>query len=488
MPATAYSCIMSDKPSRQIPSKDNSPEPVKTFNPGSVDLYAKREKIQARSISGFFQNIRTITLWATLSIYLLLPWISWDGRQALLFDLPERKFYIFWWTFLPQDFFFLSWLLILGAFSLFALTVFAGRVYCGYMCPQTVWTKIFMLIEHYTEGERNARLRLDKAGISLEKVLRRGLKHAGWLAVAFITAITFVGYFTPAKTLTHELLHFSLGSWEIFWIGFFTLATYMNAGWMREQVCLFMCPYGRFQSVMIDKDSLIISYDKARGETRGARRKDADYKKDGLGDCIDCTLCVQVCPTGIDIRNGLQYECIQCAACIDACDSIMDQMGYERGLVRYTTENILEHGGKYKLLRLRLIGYAALISIMALVFLVTLALRVPLEVETIRDRNQLYRQSSDGMIENSYQLKVMNKSQQTDTFSISLEAAPEISMRAPATLTIAAGEMVTIPVTLSADPGYLKQSKYDIRFKVQSTQNESVRKDNESRFLAPATR
>ncbi len=473
---------MSEKSSRQIPTRDQSPQPA------LLDLYAKREKIQARSISGFFQNIRIVTIWATLGLYFLLPWVTWDGRQALLFDLPDRKFYIFWWTFLPQDFFFLSWLLILAAFSLFALTVFAGRVYCGYMCPQTVWTKIFMIIEHFTEGERNARLRMDKAGLSPEKLLRRGLKHALWLAVAFATAITFVGYFTPARALTQELLHFSPGFWELFWIGFFTLATYMNAGWMREQVCLYMCPYGRFQSVMIDRDSLIISYDTARGEPRGSRRKETDYKEQGLGDCIDCTLCVQVCPTGIDIRNGLQYECIQCAACIDACDSVMDQMGYARGLVRYTTENILEHGGKYRLLRLRLIGYATVIGIMAAVFLGALALRVPLEVETIRDRNQLYRQTSSGMVENSYLLKIMNKTQQAGSFSITLAAPPEIRMRAPASLEIAAGEMVSVPVTLSADPGYLKQSKYDVTFTVQALADKRLHKDSETRFLAPATR
>ncbi|MGH8492593.1 MAG: cytochrome c oxidase accessory protein CcoG [Moraxellaceae bacterium] len=479
---------MSDKPSRQIPTRDQSPAPVKVSQAEAMDLYASREKIQARSITGLFQNIRIVTIWATLGLYFLLPWITWDGRQALLFDLPNRKFYIFWWTFLPQDFFFLSWLLILAAFSLFALTVFAGRVYCGYMCPQTVWTKVFMIIEHFTEGERNARLRMDKAGFSLEKLLRRGSKHTLWLAVGFVTAITFVGYFTPAKALTHELLNFSLGFWELFWIGFFTLATYMNAGWMREQVCLYMCPYGRFQSVMMDKDTLIISYDKARGDPRGSRRKEADYKAEGLGDCIDCTLCVQVCPTGIDIRDGLQYECIQCAACIDACDSIMDQMGYARGLVRYTTESILEKGGKYRLFRMRLIGYAAVISIMASVFLVALALRVPLEVETIRDRNQLYRETSDGMIENAYLLKVMNKTQQADRFSLKLAAAPEIHMRGPATLDIAAGEMVSIPVTLSADPGYLKQSKYDVTFTVQSQTDESIRKASETRFLAPTSR
>lgn len=469
---------MSSKPSRHIP----------VHEPPGVDLYAKREKIQARSISGFFQNIRIITIWATLGLYFLLPWVTWDGRQALLFDLPNRKFYIFWWTFLPQDFFFLSWLLILAAFSLFALTVFAGRVYCGYMCPQTVWTKIFMIIERLAEGERNARLRLDKASFSLNKLLRRSLKHTGWLAVAFVTAITFVGYFTPARTLTIELLNFQLGVWELFWIAFFTGATYLNAGWMREQVCLYMCPYGRFQSVMMDRDTLIISYDRHRGDPRGGRKREADPKALGLGDCIDCELCVQVCPTGIDIRDGLQFECIQCAACIDACDSIMDQMNYPRGLVRYTTENLLDHGGKYRLLRMRLIGYAALIAIMAGVFLVALTLRVPLEVETLRDRNQLYRETSDGMIENVYLLKVMNKSQQREHFIVRIESDSNIKLGKAVELDVEAGELAAIPVTLVADPGLLKKSKYPVLFTVQSSDNPKLKKDSDSRFFAPASR
>lgn len=473
---------------RQIPVRDESPNPVKTFSPKVVDLYAKREKIQPRAISGFFQNIRLVSLWATLAVFLLLPWVTWDGRQALLFDLPERKFYIFWWTFLPQDFIFLSWLLIMAAFSLFAVTVFAGRVYCGYVCPQTVWTKIFMTIEKFTEGDRNARLRLDKAPWSLNKLMRRGSKHILWLGVGFITAITFVGYFTPARTLSLELLQFRLGFWEMFWILFFTGATYMNAGWMREQVCMYMCPYGRFQSVMFDRDTLIISYDAKRGEPRGSRKRTADYHAQGLGDCIDCELCVQVCPTGIDIRDGLQFECIQCAACIDACDSVMDQMGYARGLVRYTTENMLEHGSKFHILRPRLIGYALMISVMAGLFIVTLALRVPLEVDSLRDRNQLYRENSEGMIENVYQLKVLNKSQTAERYEVTLESDEHIRMPQPLLLDVAAGEQVQVPVTLTADPGELHQSKYDVEFKVRSLAHPKVRKESESRFLAPVSR
>lgn len=472
---------MSEQAKRHIPTRDVSATPAAT-----VSLYAKRKKIQARSISGFFQNIRILTIWATLAVYLLLPWVTWDGRQALLFDLPNRNFYIFWWTFLPQDFFFLSWLLILAAFSLFAVTVFAGRVWCGYTCPQTVWTKIFMMIEEFTEGSRNARLKLDKAPLSLNKLLRRSAKHAGWLAVAFITAITFVSYFTPARTLTAELLHFDISAWELFWIFLFTAMTYMNAGWMREQVCLFMCPYGRFQSVMIDRDSLIISYDSKRGDPRGSRKRDSKPAAQGLGDCIDCELCVQVCPTGIDIRDGLQYECIQCAACVDACDSIMDQMGYERGLIRYTTENLLEHGGRYHWLRPRLIGYASVIAIMAGVFLYALTTRVPLQVETLRDRNQLYRESNQGMIENVYLLKVMNKSQQRQHYIVTLNGNPHIRMSAPLELEVAAGELSSTPITLVADPATLQERKYAIDFVVQSRDDSRIKKTSESRFFAPA--
>ena len=471
---------------RQIAAKDISPDPVKIVSPQTLDLYAKRKKIQPRAIEGFFQNIRIFTIWATMAVYFLLPWVTWDGRQALLFDLPNRKFYIFWWTFLPQDFIFLSWLLIIAAMSLFTITVFAGRVYCGYVCPQTVWTKIFLIIENFTEGSRNARVRLDKAKISPEKIIRRGSKHIVWLAVAFVTAITFVGYFTPARTLTAELLRINLGAWELFWIFFFTMATYINAGWMREQVCMYMCPYGRFQSVMMDKDTLIISYDAARGEPRGGRKKEADYKSLGLGDCIDCELCVQVCPTGIDIRDGLQFECIQCAACIDACDSIMDQMGYARGLVRYTTEHQLAKGGHFKFLRLRLVGYAAVIIIMATVFLTMLALRVPLEVDTIRDRKQLYRENSQGMIENVYLLKILNKSQKARHFIVTLKSDKNILMSKPVVLDIDAGDLVSLPVTLVADPEELEHSKYEVTFLVQDSLDAGLRKRSESRFFAPA--
>lgn len=470
----------------KLPTKDISPDPVKIHEPELVDLYASRQKIHARSISGFFQNIRHLTIWVTMAVFVLLPWVTWDGRQALLFDLPNRKFYIFWWTFLPQDFFFLSWLLIIAAFTLFAVTVFAGRVWCGYTCPQTVWTSIFMWIEELFEGNRNARIRLDKSPLSINKVVRRSLKHTGWLLVAFVTGLTFIGYFTPVRELYHGLFHLQLGFWEVFWIGFFTVATYMNAGWLREQVCMYMCPYGRFQSVMFDRDTLIISYDTKRGEPRGGRKRGVDLEANNLGSCIDCELCVQVCPVGIDIRDGLQFECIQCAACIDACDSIMDQMNYPRGLVRYTTENALEKGGKMHFLRPRLIGYAVVLTIMCGLLLGALAQRVPLSVEAIRDRNQLYRENNEGMIENVYMLKIMNKSQHDESYALKVLGDNAIALEKTPVLNIGAGEFVSLPITLVADPGKLDKTKYAISFEVRSVHDSKVVETIESRFLAPA--
>lgn len=454
----------------------------------TVDLYARRTKIQARAVSGYFQRLRRLTMVAVLALFGGLPWLQWNGRQALLFDLPGRHFHIFGWTFQPQDFIYLSWLLMIAAFALFTLTVFAGRVYCGYACPQTVWTEIFQLIERFAEGDRNARIRLDKSPLSVNKIMRRGAKHAGWILVSLATGVAFIGYFSPVRQLVHDLWLLQLSFWEIFWVLFFTTLTYLNAGWMREQVCMYMCPYGRFQSVMIDKDTLIISYDAAAGEPRGSRKRGADPKTLGLGDCVDCDICVQVCPTGIDIREGLQFQCIQCAACVDACDGVMKQMGYPSGLVRYTSEHSLETGKPLHLLRPRLLGYATLILLVSSVFMYSLGTRIPLTVEAIHDRNQLYRESGEGTIENSYLVKVMNESQARTTYQIAVEGDPAIHFENTIHhhLTLNPGEMVNLPVTLEADPAKLPGTHNDIRFRVTEADNAGVQRTVPSRFLAPA--
>ena len=469
--------------SEQIPVRDVTPGTVETY-----DLYAKREKIQTRSYKGLFKNIRLAGVAFLFLLYFGTAWLQWDGRQAVLFDLPARQFHIFSATFQPQDFFLLSFLLIICAFGLFFITVFAGRVWCGYTCPQTVWTWIFMWAERVTEGERNARIKLDKAPMSVNKFARRTAKHSIWIAVSLVTALTFVGYFTPIRGLVVDLFTLEMGGWALFWVFFFTAATYMNAGWLREQVCTHMCPYARFQSVMFDKDTLIISYDEKRGEGRGPRKKGVEPASVGLGDCIDCSMCVQVCPTGIDIREGLQMECISCAACIDACDTVMDKMNYPRGLISYTTEHN-QSGEKTQFLRPRLIGYGLALITMIGLFIVTVASMAQVAMDVQRDRNVLYREARGGDIENVYIIKVFNKSAEPRSFNLSVEGHPELSLGMPANrLTVEPNGMLQLPVTLQLDPAFIEGTNMPIEFRVTAEDNPDISATSESRFMGPTLR
>src|SRR5262252_8204301 len=307
-------------------------------------LYEVRKKIYPRAVSGWFAGWRWALIFATQLVYYGTLWLEWNGRQAVLFDLGARRFYVFGLVLWPQDFIYLTLLLVISALSLFLFTAVAGRLWCGYACPQTVYTEIFLWIERRIEGDRARRMKRDAAAFTLEKLGVKAAKHASWIVLSLWTGFTFVAYFTPARELALEAASLSLGPWESFWILFYGFATYGNAGWMREQVCKYMCPYARFQSAMFDSDTLVITYDPARGEPRGGRSRAADPKAKGLGDCVDCGICVQVCPTGIDIRKGLQYECIGCAACIDGCNQVMNKMGYAPGLIRYSTENAMARG------------------------------------------------------------------------------------------------------------------------------------------------
>ncbi|QCT96683.1 cytochrome c oxidase accessory protein CcoG [Stutzerimonas degradans] len=467
----------------QIPVRDVTP-PAKVA--ASNDLYAAREKIYTRAFSGLFRNLRRVGGAALFILFFGTVWLNWDGRQAVWWDLPERKFHIFGATFWPQDFMLLSWLLIICAFGLFFITVFAGRVWCGYTCPQSVFTWVFMWAEKITEGDRNQRMKLDKASMSANKFLRKLAKHAIWIAVGILVAITFVGYFTPIRQLVPDLITFQVNGWTAFWIGFFTLATYGSAGFLREQVCIYMCPYARFQSVMFDKDTLIVSYDPRRGEKRGPRKKEADYKAMGLGDCIDCTMCVQVCPTGIDIRDGLQIECIGCAACIDACDAIMDKMNYPRGLISYTTEHNLS-GQQTHLLRPRLIGYAVALSVMIGLFAYAVYDRPLVKLDVLKDR-VLYRENEQGRIENVYTLKVMNKAQHAQSFVITTSGLDGLAYEGRSEVRAQAGELVTIPVELSMAPEKLPSSTNEIVFHIKSMDDESISDEADSRFIGPSIR
>jgi len=449
-------------------------------------LYAKRKKIYPREVHGLFAALRTMGVTTLLGLYYIVPWLQWNERQAVLFDLPERKFYILDMVFWPQDFFYLTLLLIVSALGLFFVTALAGRVWCGYACPQTVWTEAFLWIERKVEGSRPQQMKLDKGPNTARKIRVKTTKHFLWIAFSLFTGLTFVGYFSSIRELSANFVTFNLGPWEAFWIYFYAFATYGNAGWLREQVCMYMCPYARFQSAMIDKDTMIISFDTARGLPMGPRKKTVDKAEAGLGDCIDCTICVQVCPTGIDIRDGLQYQCIGCAACIDACDDVMAKMGYESGLVRYTTENTL-NGKPTHILRPRVIVYGLiLLGVTAGAFYSILA-RMPIALDVIRDRNSLYRETNDGLIENVYNIKLLNMDKQGHTYTLTAEGIPELILKKDTEdLFVESGEVIEIPVRVQVDADNLKERSSEIKFTLKADGFDDLIVVEEARFLGPA--
>ena len=455
-----------EKPQKIIPIKADSQEKT-------ISFFEAHKKIYPRSISGTFMNWRWAMVLLTQLLFYGLPWLEWGQRQIVLFDLGARRFYLFGLVLYPQDFIYLTGLLIISALSLFLFTAVAGRLWCGFTCPQTVYTEIFMWIEHKVEGDRSARIRLDQGGWTVEKIWKKSLKQFLWVAIALWTGFTFVGYFVPIRSLGGELLDLQ-GSWQIFWVLFYGFATYGNAGYMREQVCKYMCPYARFQSAMFDKDTLIVSYDAQRGEQRGPRKKDVDYKAQGLGDCIDCKLCVQVCPVGIDIRNGLQYECIGCGLCIDACNNVMDNLNYPRGLIRLTTQNAVTKGwmGKQILRRIarpRVLIYSCILLGLSIAMVVSLAIREPLKVDVIRDRASLARIVSGGKLENVYRLQVMNATEQAQTYGISVKGLNGIEMAEGQVVDVDAAQTRGVTVRVQIPYGSAETGSHPIEFEITAS-------------------
>jgi len=450
----------------------------------SLPVYESAEKIYPREMSGRYA---TFSRWSTiilLGLFYLVPWLQYEGRQAVLFDLPARKFYLLGLTLWPQDFPFLALLLIIAAITLFFFTALLGRVWCGFACPQTVWTEAFIWIEQWTEGTRSQRMKLDKAPMSWNKFRRKFAKQFLWISFSLWTGYTFVGYFTPIREYGMELLSFQVGGWALFWTLFYGFATYGNAGYMREQVCKYMCPYARFQSAMFDKDTLIISYDKSRGEPRGSRKRNADYKAKGLGDCIDCTLCVQVCPTGIDIRDGLQYECIACGACVDACNSIMDKMSYPRGLVRYTTEHALSGAGT-RIIRPRVIVYATLLTVLIGGLATAMLTRTPVILDVLRDRNALYRELPAGLIENTYTIKIINQTNAPRQFVLTADGLPGLVLDGvPDSIPVGGGEVKSLPIRARVPKDQVRGSR-EITFTATPNDNAAHSRIAESRFVGP---
>jgi len=501
-----------------------------------ASVYASERKVYPRDVAGTLNRLRVAAVFWLLGMYYVFPWLKWDGHQAVLFDLPARKFHVFGLTFWPQDFTFLAMLLIILALVLFFATALLGRVWCGYACPQTVWTEVFLWMERWTEGDRARRMKLDAGPWTREKLLRKGSKHVLWLVFALWTGFTFVGFFTPIVDLGARLWPFDWNGWEVFWVLFYALATWGNAGFLREQVCKYMCPYARFQGAMFDRDTLIIAYDPMRGEPRGPRKRTlkdvftrarglldvataydyvfratrhpsaADnrlqaagtimlgnvdeearplpkFAPEELGDCIDCTICVQVCPTGIDIRNGLQYECIACGACIDACNDVMDKMGYARGLIRYTTQNAID-GGKTRVARPRIAVYTVLLVALVTAWAWGVTTRSSLIVDVLRDRNALYRSAADGSIENGYTLKLVNKAGQAREFNIEVTSkTPGIALRAlDQPIHAEAEEVLSLPVVLAA-PASIK-GRQDVVFTVRS-EDGAASETVDSTFFGP---
>jgi len=450
----------------------------------SDSYYVAEQKIYPREAFGRYARLRTLAVWVLLGLFYVSPWVQWNGRQAVLFDLPARKFYIFSLVMWPQDFIFLTGLLVIAALTLFFFTALGGRLWCGYACPQTVWTEAFLWMEKISEGSRSERMKLDKAPWSVKKLVRKGLKQTLWVTFSLWTGFTFVGFFTPIEVLLGKAVALSFGPWELFWSLFYGLATYGNAGYLREQVCKYMCPYARFQSAMFDRDTMTVTYDAERGEPRGSRARGADLKAAGLGSCVDCTLCVQVCPTGIDIRKGLQYECIDCAACIDVCDTVMDKMSYPRGLIRYTTQNALEHKAT-RFLRPRVIVYGALLGGLIVAFAVALALRTPVDVDVIRDRNVLYRLLDDGRVENVYNVKILNKTEHAHWFVVRVHGAGELTLDPPAPrFDVASGDVFPASIRVRR-PAYEPLGSEDIEFEVEAEDNPKLEAETKARFLAP---
>lgn len=447
-------------------------------------LYRSEDKVYPREVKGRFATLRRLAMFVLLGMFYFGPWLVWEGRQAILFDLPARKFYIFGLTLWPQDFVYLALLLIILAVSLFFFTAIAGRLWCGFACPQTVWTEAFTWIERLIEGDRGKRIKLDNAPWTFDKFWKKSAKQICWVTLALITGFSFVGFFVPVRQLAVDLATFSVGGWELFWVVFYGFATYGNAGYMREQVCKYMCPYARFQGAMFDKDSLIITYDEARGEPRGGRKRSVDPKEAGLGDCIDCTLCVQVCPTGIDIREGLQYECIACAACIDACDGVMDKMNYPRGLIRYSTEHTL-HNKPYKLIRPRTVVYSAILSILVMALASSIVMRPPVILDVLRDRNTLFRDVGRLGIENSFTLRIVNKQNEPRGYVLSVRGLDGISIQTDTRIDVDAESVYTLPTSVTA-PHESAIGGQRIEFVLEAVDDPNIQVVEESRFRGPA--
>jgi cytochrome c oxidase accessory protein FixG len=446
-------------------------KPYKTDGP----VYIRQQK-------GFYQRVRKITGFIFVLLFLMLPWLKFQGNQAILLDIDNQKFHIFSQTFFPQDFTLLAWLLLISCFLLFFITTWLGRIWCGYLCPQTVWMFTFVWVEEWIEGTRNQRIKQDKANPTISRLIKKISKHTAWLFLSLVTSLTFLSYFLPVEQLYLDVLQWELAGTSTFWLVFFTFCTYGNAGWLREKMCIYMCPYSRFQSAMFDHNTYLVAYDEKRGENRGSRKRKDDPRELELGDCVDCNLCVDVCPAGIDIRNGLQYECINCGACVDACNNVMDKFNYPKGLISYTSENALL-GKKEKMLRPKVLGYGLISLLMLAIMVYSINVRVPLEVSILRDRNALYQVDFNENIINNYLVKVTNKSQVSQNYLIVISDVNR-EILAQRTITLLPSEMINVPMKVVISPEKLSSKISDIIFVISSIDKPDIFLNKTTKFYS----
>lgn len=452
------------------------------------------EKIHARTVSGTFARWRWVFVWLTQAFFYGVPWLTWNARQAVLFDLEAKRFYLFGAVLFPQDLIYLAALLVISALLLFFATAVVGRVWCGFACPQTVYTSIFMWIENRFEGSHQNRKRLDSVGWGPEKLLRRGGKHLAWALFGLWTGLTFVGYFTPLRPLTADLLSLTAGPWTTFWILFYGLFTYLNAGLVREKVCLHMCPYGRFQGSLMDERTLNVAYDYRRGEPRRGMVED-DRREAKDGHCIDCTLCVQVCPTGIDIRQGLQAACIGCGLCIDACDEVMSKVQAPKGLIRMTSLKELSGAQSSqrplwrRVLRTRVWVYGGMLTLVIVATFLAFTSRPEVRMNVIRDRSVMARQVEQGAAENVYALQLMNASDHRRQVVVRVEPSDLVHLYKPIVVDLGPAQATTVTATvrmLSIEAERHAGEVVHIRFVVPTINApDRLEVDESSTFLVP---
>lgn len=449
-----------------------------------IQLFQEQQRIYPKKVEGRFRTLKWCAMIICLDFYYLAPFLRWDRGanapdQAILIDLMRGRAYWFGIEIWPQEVYILTGILIVAAIALFFVTSLFGRVWCGFLCFQTVWTDLFVWVERLIQGDSFKRKKLHEGAWTFEKFYKLGATHLAWLIISWVTAGSFVLYFNDAPTLVRSFFEFNVSSTVLAFIIGLTASTYILAGFAREQVCTYMCPYARFQSAMFDKDTLIISYDQKRGEPRGKHKKGADWS--GLGDCVDCTACVQVCPTGIDIRNGLQMECIACGLCIDACDDIMDKVGLPRGLIAYHTERYFderttEEKEHFKFIRPRTIYYAMILAIVGMVMIYALSSRSPLELTVLHDRNPLFVMLSNGNIRNGYDIKILNKTHDHRHYTLDIKGLENADVRISG-----AGDIQSNKMYVEADS--VGQYKVFVESKMQPQDPRDVTfylKDNET--------